>query len=125
MVKYVFEDVKDKIILEYGSMRKFISKNDVSNFFIHFLRYGIVSNSQFKNYKKTFKYFDFTFPSNLEYVYYDKHIEVFGELEDLETFKNKYQIPNNIFRDKYRGNRWHLAFHGFLADYIKYKSPRN
>ncbi len=51
---------------------------------------------------------------------YKTHIELFGEKEDLEKFRNRYGIKWELWYEPYRKS-WHLAFNGCLAEYIRSK----
>lgn len=51
---------------------------------------------------------------------YKTHIELFGEKEDLEKFKDRYGIKWELWYEPYRKS-WHLAFNGCLAEYIRSK----
>ncbi|MEI6856572.1 hypothetical protein [Psychrilyobacter sp.] len=51
---------------------------------------------------------------------YKTHIELFGQKEDLEKFKDRYGIKWELWYEPYRKS-WHLAFNGCLAEYIRSK----
>lgn len=55
---------------------------------------------------------------------YKTHIELFGEKEDLEAFRVRYDIKWELWFEPYRKS-WHLAFNGCLAEYIRIKKNRN
>lgn len=55
----------------------------------------------------------------LDYKIFDTHVEIYGEKEKLEVFKEKYNIPYKIiFHSKFE--IWHLAFDGRVEKIIKY-----
>lgn len=57
----------------------------------------------------------------LDYKIFDTHIEIYGEKQRLEEFKEKYNIPYKIiFHSKLEV--WHLAFDGKIEKIIKYIS---
>lgn len=57
----------------------------------------------------------------LDYKIFDNHIEIYGEKQILEEFKEKYNIPYKIiFHSKLE--IWHLAFDGRVEKIIKYIS---
>ena len=48
------------------------------------------------------------------------HIELYGEKENLEKFKEDYQINQPVLFEKFK-EKWHLAFNGILSEYLKNK----
>lgn len=55
----------------------------------------------------------------LDYKIFDDHVEIYGEKDRLEKFKEKYSIPYKIiFHSKLE--IWHLAFDGRVEKIIKY-----
>lgn len=71
--------------------------------------------------KEFFKYIDINIDiSKFEIEFYENHIELYGEKEELEKFRNLYFLKERVYFEKYK-NSYHLAFKGFLADYITYK----
>lgn len=56
--------------------------------------------------------------SKFELHKYSTHIELFGDPEELEKFREKYKIKRKVLHEPYR-QQWHLAFSGCLAEYIK------
>lgn len=55
----------------------------------------------------------------LDYKIFDDHVEIYGEKDRLEKFKEKYSIPYKIiFHSKLE--IWHLAFDGRIEKIIKY-----
>lgn len=58
--------------------------------------------------------------SSFRIEHYKKHIELYGEKEKLEVFREVYSLKEKVYFEKYK-NSYHLAFKGFLADYIAYK----
>lgn len=55
---------------------------------------------------------------NLKIKIYDTHIELFGTKERLNEFKQLFSITKPILYEPYE-DKWHLAFNGCLAEYIK------
>ena len=56
--------------------------------------------------------------SNFEVAFFDKHIELYGEKDDLEAFKKKFKISQKVLWN-FQNNTWHLAFKGLLAEKIR------
>lgn len=57
--------------------------------------------------------------SNFEVAFFDKHIELYGEKDDLEAFKKKFKISQKVLWN-FQNNTWHLAFKGLLAEKIRW-----
>ena len=55
---------------------------------------------------------------NLRLDVYKRHVELFGEFENLEKFKNDFNLKYEIILDKTK-DEWHIAFDGRLAEYLK------
>lgn len=71
--------------------------------------------------KEFLKYVDISIDtSDFKIELYKKHIELYGEKEKLEAFRRTYSLKERVYFEKYK-NSYHLAFKGFLADYISYK----
>lgn len=71
--------------------------------------------------KEFLKYVDIAIDtSDFKIELYKKHIELYGEKEKLEAFRRTYSLKERVYFEKYK-NSYHLAFKGFLADYISYK----
>ncbi|MGL5124076.1 MAG: hypothetical protein ACRC6K_07975 [Fusobacteriaceae bacterium] len=47
-----------------------------------------------------------------------RHIELYGEKDNLEKFKEDYRIEEPILYEKFK-EKWHLAFDGILAEYLR------
>ena len=62
--------------------------------------------------------------SNFKIEFYKEHIELYGDKELLEAFKNTFNLQEGIYYEKYKSS-WHLAFSGLLADYITYKEKKD
>lgn len=70
--------------------------------------------------KEFLKYVDIDIDiSKFRIELYEKHIEIYGEKEELEKFRKFYSLKERVYFEKYK-NSYHLAFKGFLADYITY-----
>lgn len=70
--------------------------------------------------KEFFKYVDIDIDiSDFTIEFYKKHIELYGDREKLETFRRKFSLKEKVYFEKYK-NSYHLAFKGFLAEYIVY-----
>lgn len=61
--------------------------------------------------------------SNFKIEFYENHIELYGEKENLEKFKNLYCLEEKAYYEIYK-NSWHLAFKGLLAEYIRMEEKK-
>lgn len=57
---------------------------------------------------------------NIELEFYKKHIELYGEKEVLEKFRKFHEIRYPVRFEPVK-EKWHLAFSGVLAEYIRYR----
>ena len=55
---------------------------------------------------------------NLRLEIYRRHIELYGNKEDLESFKKDFKLKRPILWEKQK-EKCHLAFDGLLCEYIK------
>lgn len=112
------------LLSEYKSVKYFCEKNDINKeIFAVALRNGIekLPKSLYNKKNIFMKYFEIEYNIKcFEAIYYEKHIELFGSLEQLKNFKNKHKIIYPIRYDSLKES-WHLAFDGVLAEYIKYR----
>lgn len=70
--------------------------------------------------KKQIKYIEIDYDiSNFKVSFFDTHIELYGDKDDLDKFKTKYKIEQKILFEPYK-EVWHLAFSGLLSEKIKY-----
>lgn len=61
--------------------------------------------------------------SNFKIEFYKNHIELYGDKENLEKFKNLYCLEEKVYYEIYKDS-WHLAFRGLLAEYIRLKEKK-
>lgn len=112
------------ILSEYKSIQSFCEIHSIKkqNFYI-LLTKGIekLPKSLIEKKEIFMKYFEMEYDiSNFKVEYYKKHIELFGNPEQLKTFKEKHKIICPVRYEPIKES-WHLAFDGPLAEYIKYK----
>lgn len=87
--------------------------------FDYYLKKGLNFNSESPNFDKLIDTFGIKVNYNsFKIDIYSKHIELFGDKEKLINFKEKYGIEHDVLFEPIK-NEWHLAFDGFLAEYIK------
>ncbi len=108
-------------ILKTGeSIHTFLVKNKVSSWFRAMLRAGFDYNSnKTDNIQNTFGviYVEYDI-DKFRLETYDRHIELYGEKEDIEVFRKKYAIDHPVLFEPYK-QEWHLAFDGLFAEYIR------
>ncbi|MGB6127543.1 MAG: hypothetical protein WBG30_02235 [Psychrilyobacter sp.] len=56
--------------------------------------------------------------TNFKLTIFEGHVELHGEKELLEDFRNLYKIKYEVLWDQTEDS-FHLAFGGILAEYIK------
>lgn len=104
------------ILMKGISLREFryFNKNITS-----LLKKGFYYNSHIFQSTEIEKYividYDIT-PFKIEF--YKNHIELYGEKEELENFRNKFKLKECVYYEKYKKS-WHLALKGLLAEYIR------
>lgn len=67
------------------------------------------------------EYLDINLDYQLDFESFEMHTEAYGDYEELERFKNDYEIKNEIVFEKYK-EKWHLAFSGIISEYINKKT---
>lgn len=112
------------LLCEYDSVNNFCEVHGIEKetFYI-LLRKGIekLPKSLYEKKDTFMKYFELEYDiSCFKVDYYKKHIELFGNPEQLKAFKEKHGIPYPVRYEPVK-EAWHLAFNGPLAEYIKYK----
>lgn len=107
----------------YSLHKYFILKN-IHSVFVRNLKAGFIYNSKVTNLKNAISDFIIKYDiSNFKVEFYKEHIELYGNKELLEAFKNTFNLQEDIYYEKYKSS-WHLAFSGLLADYIMYKEKK-
>lgn len=67
------------------------------------------------------EYLDVSLDYQLDFESFEIHTEAYGDYQELERFKNDYEIKNEIIFEKYK-EKWHLAFSGIISEYINKKT---
>lgn len=108
-------------LLKKGYTINFITvRYELTASFEYMLKYGLNYNSDAKNGYKIIDILKIDIPlESFTIDKYETHIELFGKKEDLEKFKEKYNIHYNIIFEPFK-KQWHLAFNGMLADWIRF-----
>lgn len=95
--------------------------------FEEYLRKGFNYNSQIVKGEDKEKYLDVLEIDcdlekyNLRLEIYRRHIELYGNKEDLERFQKDFSIKQSVLWEKKKGE-WHLAFDGLLCEYLRNKN---
>jgi hypothetical protein len=118
------KDQKEKLIVwkiwkKGYSIYSFQIKYNISNSFQKFLREGINYNSEVKGQNHIINLLetdlDFT---NIKIVFYNSHIELFGEEKRLLKIRDEYNLSYDVIWEK-EEKSYHLAFAGLLSEYIR------
>ena len=125
-----YKEINDKYIeknMYYNLFLKGLTINQIKNKFnletqiYSYLLRGFNYNGVTRNIHLVFDLLGITVDTSPFIVdLYKTHIELFGEKEDLEKFKDRYNIKWELWYEPYRKS-WHLAFNGCLAEYIRNK----
>lgn len=100
-----------------GLIREF----DLDSTIYHYYKTGFNYHGKAKNIHLVFHILGIEVDvTSFEVDIFKSHIELFGEKNLLESFKDKYSLPQEILWEPYR-EKWHLAFDGCLAKYIANK----
>lgn len=119
LAKYKGLDIAYKIYSSRYSVKEFYRKHGIGSFLEYIIRNGLDFNSNFENGYKVIKFMEYKIDvSNFKIDKYDTHIELFGNPEQLKSFKEKYNLKFEVLYEPYKES-WHLAFNGILADYIR------
>ncbi|MEJ6466608.1 hypothetical protein [Fusobacterium ulcerans] len=113
-------------ILKQGhSVNEYLFKSKVDQDLILKFKNGFWYNSKASNLKNIINKLVINYDiSNFKIEFYKEHIELYGDKELLEAFKNTFNLQEGIYYEKYKSS-WHLAFSGLLADYITYKEKKD
>lgn len=110
-----------KIFLMKKSINEFKKELGLTDAFDYYLKRGINFNSESPNFYKIIDIFKIPVKyGDFKIDIYSSHIELFGNKQKLIDFKEKYKIEHPVLLEPIK-NEWHLAFDGFLAEYIKRK----
>lgn len=102
-----------------SSINSFILKNDISTALDRHLRNGIDNNSTFKNQSLVIALWNPKLDlKEFKVTPFEGHIELHGEKEFLEDFRELHKIKYEVLWDQTKDS-YHLAFGGILAEYIK------
>lgn len=106
-------------LFKHGVTVEHIHKNSVRNFYKH-IRDGFIYKSKlYKGKTNLLKLLVIDYDiSNFRLEKYTRHIELYGDKNQLEKFREHYKISYGIIYEKFK-EEWHLAFDGLLAEYIK------
>lgn len=119
--KYKEFEIVYKILSMKKSINEFKEEIGLTDSFDYYLKKGFNFNSESPNFYKLIDIFKIKVDyKDFKIDTYSNHIELFGEKEKLSNFKEKYNIDHSVLLDPIK-NEWHLAFDGFLAEYIKRK----
>ena len=108
-----------KIFLMKKSINEFKEELGLTDTFDYYLKKGINFNSESPNFYKIIDILKIPVKDkDFKIDIYPNHIELFGDKQKLIDFKEKYGIDHPVLLEPIK-NKWHLAFDGFLAEYIK------
>ncbi len=110
-------------IIKNGYSVEYLSKENDINVLVAHVWKGFNYNSQkYDGKEDVLKLLKIDYDiSNFKLEIYKRHIELYGDKEELEKFREKFSIDRQVLYEKYK-EKWHLAFDGLLAEYIKIKS---
>lgn len=101
------------------SVNSFQEKFSISSSFQRQIRDGIDYNSEFRGDKYLIDLLELKLNlKDFKIVYYDTHIELFGEEKLLKEFRDKFDLNYDVIWEKDQQS-YHLAFAGLLANYIR------
>ena len=120
-IKYQEFEIIYKIFSRKKNINELKEELGLTDVFDYYLKKGINFNSESPNFYKIIDIFKIPVDyKKFQIDTYSNHIELFGDKEDLINFKEKYGIDHPVLLEPIK-NKWHLAFDGFLAEYIKKK----
>ncbi|MDY3059290.1 MAG: hypothetical protein SOR11_04740 [Fusobacterium sp.] len=113
-VKYVFE------ILRSGkNIGQLAKENDMTDQLDYILKHGFDFNSNGLNLYKVIDIFKIKVDiKKMELEKFENHIELYGEEKELINFREKFKITHPVLYEPIK-KKFHLAFDGMLADYLK------
>lgn len=129
---YSFEEFTldfPNFVLKYKELRTIynilISGKKISDFLklhnkiLKQLYYGFYSETKSFVYDQL-KYISIDYDiSKFEYAFFKRHIELYGEKNELTKFKEKHKIDQKILWE-FQKETWHIAIAGLLAEKIRY-----
>lgn len=118
-LEYKSVDILFEIYKKGYSILSFRKKMGISSYLEYMIKHGVDYNTPITNGYKIIEFMKYDINlKKFKIDKYDSHIELFGEKEDLSSFKEKYNINFEVIYEPYK-KCWHLAFNGMLADYIR------
>lgn len=134
-INYTFEDFLkdyDNIYGEYKekkmiynifksghSLTSLKKKYNLKSYLLNYFKKDFFYESKSENLHKLMHLLEINVPlEDFKIKIYDSHIELFGTKEQLNEFKQLFSIAKPILYEPYE-DKWHLAFNGCLAEYIK------
>lgn len=101
------------------SILQFRKKYNISSYLENMIKNGLDFNCPIENGYRIIEVLKYNIDlKTFKIDKYDTHIELFGNLDQLKAFKEKYGINYEVIYEPYKKS-WHLAFRGMLADYIR------
>ena len=118
-MEYKASDILYKIYKAGYSVLQFRKKYNISSYLENMIKNGLDFNCPIENGYRIIEVLKYNIDlKTFKIDKYDTHIELFGNLEQLKAFKEKYGINYEVIYEPYKKS-WHLAFRGMLADYIR------
>lgn len=113
-VEYVYQ-----ILASGKNIGKIAVENGLSDNFDYMLKNGINFNSEGINSYKIIDILKIQVDiSKFKVDKYPIHIELFGEKEELQKFKETFNLKYDVLYEPIKKS-WHLAFDGMLAEYLR------
>jgi hypothetical protein len=107
------------MLIEGTTPRQVAPKNSFHVYhFSEALKDGIGSKSKIWIYVSPYMNFDFEDLKSFEVNTNKERVALFGDKEQLEKFKTKYNIEYPVLLNPLN-NEWHLAFDGWIFEKIK------
>lgn len=101
------------------SVHSYENKNNISTSFQRQIREGIDYNSEFRGDKYLVNLLELDLDlTAFDIVFYDTHIELFGEEDKLIEFRDKFNLRYDVIWER-EEKSYHLAFTGILEKYIR------
>lgn len=116
-VEYVYQ-----ILASGKNIGQIAAENGLTDNFDYMLKKGLNFNSDGINSYKIIDILKIKIDiSKFKVDKYPTHIELFGEKEELQKFKETFKLKYDVLYEPIKKS-WHLAFNGMLANYIQKSS---
>ena len=116
---YKHQDIIFNMFMEGTTPRQVAIKNNFhADHFSEALRDGIGPKSKIWIYVSPYMNFDYEDLKPFEIDTNKERVALFGDKEQLENFKTKYNIEYPVLLNPLN-NKWHLAFDGWIFEKIK------